>query len=251
MTIKFMAILQARMSSTRFPGKVLADLGGKPMIQYQLNRIHCSKLIESVVIATSDSKSDDPLVDLLESLGETVVRGDLNDVFSRFELAIDKFDPENFVRITGDCPLVMTNLIDDMIRVFSETPVDYFSNTLKPSFPDGLDLEIINSTAFKRASQLRLNQAEREHVTLAMYTRAGTFTTSNYSSGIDLSQHRWTVDYPEDLDFINSLVEEEQSAGRMFNTQDFLDFLLQNPQVRNSVSPGTRNIAVKRYLGRD
>lgn len=250
MTVKFMAILQARMSSTRLPGKVLADLGGKPMIQYQLDRIRSSNLIESVVIATSDSRSDDPLADFLESLGETVVRGDLNDVFSRFELALNKFDPENFVRITGDCPLVMPNLIDDMIEAFIESPVDYLSNAIIPSFPDGLDLEIVSSKAFRKASQLNLDKVEREHVTLAMYTRTGIFKTANYSSDVDLSHHRWTVDYPEDLDFINSLVSAEQSAGGMFESQDILNFLLKNPQVRNSVSPSMRNIAIKKQLGR-
>jgi spore coat polysaccharide biosynthesis protein SpsF (cytidylyltransferase family) len=239
------------MSSTRFPGKVLANLGGKPMIEYQLNRIHSSQLVESVVIATSDSPTDDPLVDFLESLGEIVVRGDLNDVFSRFELVVNKFKPENFVRITGDCPLVMPNLIDDMIKAFSETPVDYFSNAINQSFPDGLDLEIISSKAFGTAAKMKLDSVEREHVTLAMYGRTGSFKTANYFSGMDLSHHRWTVDYPEDLLFINAIVREEQSAGKLFEVQDILDFLEKNPQIQNTISSNLRNIAIKKYLGED
>lgn len=240
-----LVVIQARMSSTRLPGKVLEPLGEIPLIEYQLRRIKKAKHVQKIVVATSDEESDNPLVNYLNSIQQPYVRGSLNDVLSRFIKVIDNYEPDYFIRITGDCPLVMPELLDTMILEFEKIEVDYLSNALEPTFPDGLDIEIVNTSALRKLNRLGISLTEREHVTLGIYARPKDFTIKNYRHPTDLSAERWTVDYPADLDFVRNVVAFESTQRRFLTLAQVLDFINENPEYRNASPSNLRNEALR------
>jgi len=245
--LRNIVIIQARMTSTRLPGKVMRDLDGIPMIGYQLKRVLKSALISKVVVATSTDVSENPLVAYLDTISQEVVRGPLNDVLKRFLMVLDIYNPPYFVRITGDCPLVMPDLLDSMISEFESSSLDYLSNALKPSFPDGLDIEIVKTSALRRLDLMQLSEPEREHVTLGLYSRPKDFKLKNFSYSLDLSRERWTVDYPEDLEFIRGVVNYESTLNQIMSLEGVLKFLKDFPEFRNKVSSDLRNEAIKEW----
>jgi spore coat polysaccharide biosynthesis protein SpsF len=247
-----LVILQARMSSTRLPGKVMEIVNDSPMIWWQIQRIIGSKA-NKIVLATSNEYSDDALVEFATSAGIEVYRGDLNDVFSRFEGVINDSPSQNFIRLTADCPLVMPMLIDSMIEYYDQNSFDYLSNTLTPPYPDGLDIEIVRTSAFQRLSQCDLTQQEREHVTLGMYSRPNEFVCSNFPNSTNLSDLRWTVDYPEDLAFIRRVYSNFKGKETTFGIEDVLELLDSEGFMDNKMPSEYRNIALQgeRYKRND
>jgi spore coat polysaccharide biosynthesis protein SpsF len=236
------------MSSNRLPGKVLKPINGQPMIYRQINRVLESTLVEDLIVATSVSNSDDELVEFLESENIKVFRGSLDNVLSRFLEIMKEISPTNIIRLTGDCPLVMPKLIDQMVVQFEEKLPDYLSNSLVPSFPDGLDIEIISSEAISRLESLNLSKMELEHVTLGVYNRPDLFRVLNFSTPIDRSSMRWTVDYPEDLDFVRSVYSHFKGRESVFEYEDVLEFLSSNPDVVTGISASRRNEALLKPL---
>jgi spore coat polysaccharide biosynthesis protein SpsF len=235
------AILQARMSSRRLPGKVLREINGRPMIYWQLQRIYRAKNVDKVIVATSTDTTDDPLVDFLNSEEVLYVRGSLDNVKERFDNVITQFPTESFIRLTGDCPLVMPSLIDDLVDAFHEAEVDYLSNTLKPTFPDGLDIEVVKTEAFRKLDNASLSKAEIEHVTYGLYSRTGQFTTQNFVNSQDLSNLRWTVDYQEDLEFVRDVFSYFTGREDSFNFIELLDYLGNNRELKSSIDANRRN----------
>ncbi|CAN2169757.1 SpsF Spore coat polysaccharide biosynthesis protein F, CMP-KDO synthetase homolog [Candidatus Nanopelagicaceae bacterium] len=238
-------VVQARTSSTRFPGKVLEDLDGQPMIRYQIERLRKSTLVDKIVVATSTEASDNPLSEYLHSINQPVIRGPLEDVLARFFLVLDTYEPRYFVRITGDCPLVMPDLLDSMIQEFESSEIDYLSNVLEPSYPDGLDIEIINTSALRQLNSFDLTSTEREHVTLGIYSRPSQFKLKNFNSNFAMQEERWTVDYPEDLEFIRRIVRFESTQPELLTFSQVLNFLEDHPEQRNTLSGSLRNEALK------
>lgn len=235
------AILQARMSSRRLPGKVLREINGKPMIYWQLQRIYRAKNVDKVIVATSTDTTDDPLVDFLISEEALYVRGSLDNVKERFDNVITQFPAESFIRLTGDCPLVMPSLIDDLVDAFHEAGVDYLSNTIKPTFPDGLDIEVVKTEAFRKLDNASLSKAEIEHVTYGLYSRTGQFTTKNFVNSQDLSNLRWTVDYQEDLQFVRDVFSYFTGREDSFNLIELLDYLGNNRELKSTIDANRRN----------
>ena len=161
------------MSSTRLPGKVMAEINGFPMIYWQIRRIHEAVQVDKLVLATTIHHSDDVLSDFVNQIGVEVFRGSVDDVHSRFRDLIEKNSQfENIVRLTGDCPMTMPKLLDEMIVAFEHQNLDYYSNCNPPTFPDGLDIEIFSRQAFIRLSNAALSASEKEHVTLGFLNRA-------------------------------------------------------------------------------
>lgn len=236
-----LAVLQARCSSTRFPGKVLASLHGKAMILRQIERIRRSQCIDLVVVATSVDPSDDELVRLLEAEDVCVRRGPLDDVVARFKLVVDEFAPSTIVRLTADCPLTDPVVIDRVISAHLESGNDYTSNTLPPTFPDGLDVECISASAFARIIALDLEGSEREHVTMGIYGRPEVFTMGNVVQTPDLSNLRWTVDVPEDLDFVRSVYQELYDESSEFGQSDVCGMLAMRPELNRTNHDVARN----------
>ncbi len=238
---KTVAILQARTSSSRFPNKVLEDVNGEPMIIRQIDRIVKSKRISKLIVATSLDSSDDALVETLEKHGVQFFRGPLENVFLRFLTVINSEDGDYFVRLTGDCPLVMPSVIDDLLESFNPEIYDYMSNTIEPTFPDGLDVEVFTRAAFLSLQNLSLTHEEREHVTLAFHRNKENFKLANFRGNPDRSTMRWTVDYPEDLLFVRSVYDHFKGHESTFGYAQVLEFLSSNPEVVSIISANRRN----------
>jgi spore coat polysaccharide biosynthesis protein SpsF len=234
-------IIQARMSSTRFPGKVLAEVNGKPIVGWQIERILKSHSKLDIVVATSVDKSDDSLVAFLESMDVRVFRGDLENVFSRYIEISKNFSHPTIIRITGDCPLIMPSLIDLMLQDFQNSDLDYLSNTLNPSYPDGLDIEIFKSEAIQKLSKFELTPTELEHVTYGIYKRLNQFKTRNYASQTDYSYLRWTLDYPEDLVFVKKIYSKFYGRETNFTFEEVLSLVDSDPSLESSIPGDRRN----------
>jgi spore coat polysaccharide biosynthesis protein SpsF len=236
-----LAILQARMSSSRLPGKVMMPINGEPMIYRQIERIRQASTIDKIVVATSTDPSDDSLAKYLRIKGVEVFRGSLDDVLSRFLEIQKEIYATGIIRLTGDCPLVMPKLIDTMVAKFYETDVDYLSNTLSPTYPDGLDVEVIKPSALAKLAVFDLSETEREHVTLGIYSRPEIFTLVNFRFDEDLSQRRWTVDYHEDLEFVRQVFSEFEGRESLFTLEDMMALMVNNPDFSSGVSVDRRN----------
>jgi len=197
--MKIVALVQARMGSTRLPNKVMKPIGGIPMIELLLSRLSGANEVDQIVVATSVDKRNEPLVEHIRKLGYACEQGSENDVLDRYVQAARTHQADTVVRITGDCPLVDPALVDECIRRFKAAEVDYFSNIIPPTYPDGLDIEVCTFRALEQANQETKSSFDREHVTPYL-RKPGRFRTASMQYGKDLSALRWTVD--EHADFI-------------------------------------------------
>lgn len=238
------AILQARMGSSRMPGKVLAPLAGEPLIVRELERISRATTLDRVVVATSVALDDDRLVEVVEAAGYPVVRGSLDDVLDRFVTAMDSFDPETVVRLTADCPLMSPTVIDRVVEAFRDSGADYCSNTMQPTYPDGVDVEVVRASVLREVARESTDPAEREHVTLGVYRRHDRYDIVNVSGPQDLSALRWTVDTPEDYAFVNGVYEELFPAHPDFDIDEVLAYLARHPDRNRTSADAQRNAAL-------
>jgi spore coat polysaccharide biosynthesis protein SpsF len=241
-----LAILQARMNSTRLPGKVMASVNNRPVIMWQIDRIRRSRLISDLVVATTKNACDDVLCDFLNRNGINFYRGDEKNVLSRFCRILESKPNEWVVRLTADCPLFMPKLCDKMIKFAIEVgDIDYLSNTLVPTFPDGCDIEIIKATAIFELENLAKTEDELEHVTFGIYARKKHFRCINYSNEIDLSRHRWTLDTEKDLDFVRAVYSNLKGKEKTFDFEDVID-LIHSGAVECNIDDGNlRNSSLK------
>jgi len=226
-----LAVLQARMSSSRLPGKVLMEVNGKPMIYWQIQRILQSKEISKLVVATSDCPTDDVLIKYLESINCDIIRGSLDDVLARFIKVENIYNPDSIIRLTGDCPLVMPELIDSMIKKFYKVKVEYLSNIIELTYPDGLDIEIIKAGTLSKLTAMNLLNNEREHVTLGIINRLDQFRSFNVANLSDLSSYRWTVDTEDDLVFVREVFKAFTSRETEFNFEELVHYFKVHPHL--------------------
>ena len=227
--MKVVAIVQARMGSTRLPNKVMRRIAGIPMIELLLNRLAKSSEIHQVILATSTDSSNLPLVNHVMRLGYEVVRGEEADVLQRFAQAAQVHHADVVVRITGDCPLVDPDLVDRCVKEFLKADVDYFSNVDPPSFPDGLDIEVFKTSALLQAEKETTKAFDREHVTSYLRT-SGRFKKSAMQHNVDLSQMRWTVDELVDFQVVEAIFKHF-SPRTDFSWEEVLDVYAKNPQI--------------------
>lgn len=226
---KTVAIVQARMGSTRLPNKVMKPIAGIPMIELLLKRLSKAKEIDQIVVATSQDTRNLTLAAHVGSLGYACEQGSENDVLERYVQAGRAHQAEIIIRITGDCPLVDPVLVDDCIRSFRAAGVDYFSNTDPPTYPDGLDIEVTTLAALERAAEESNKEFDHEHVT--PYIReSGVFTKAGMQNSEDLSHLRWTVDDPDDFEVI-SRVFEHFAPDVHFSWQQVLDLQKTQPEL--------------------
>ena len=249
--IEALVIVQARMSSTRLPGKVLKLVNGMPVIYWQIERIKKSSMNLRIVVATSNDASDDQLVNFLISKNIEVFRGSLDNVYSRFIEVAKSLKYEIIVRSTADCPFFMPEILDEMLRDFVRSEVDYLSNTNPPTYPDGLDIEIFKFDALISLESRDLTKMEKEHVTYGIYTRPEEFTLKNYSNKENLSNLRWTLDYFEDLLFIRQVFKNWISSEDKFGFEDLLVFLRQNTSLHSEIEGNRRNEQLERLENGD
>ncbi|HIF11196.1 MAG TPA: spore coat protein [Sneathiellales bacterium] len=218
------AIIQARTSSKRLPGKVLMPLLGMPMLGRQIERVRHARTLDEIVVATSHDPSDQALVDFCQSINIRCVRGDLDDVLERYHLAAEVVGASVIVRLTGDCPLCDPGVIDALVDKYAMGGFDYVSNTLSPTFPDGLDTEAFSRQALDTAYRCAELPSEREHVT-SYIKNSEAFTKFNFENDVDLSGLRWTIDEPEDFELIRRIFEELYPQNPMFGMSDILNLL--------------------------
>jgi glutamate-1-semialdehyde-2,1-aminomutase len=257
-----LAIIQARMGSTRLPGKVLADICGKPMLWHVWNRVRAVPSVDKTVVATSVNQADDPVVDFCMRHEIEYFRGNEADVLDRFYQVAKHVGADIIVRITADCPLLDPQVVNRVVSVFLGGDYDYVSNTLRYTYPDGLDTEVLTFAALEAAWGQAKRATEREHVTPYVRT-SGRFRLMNVENAVDLSARgfRWSVDETRDLDFVRAVYARLGGNGRLFDLSDVTNLLDQEPDlakinqgsVRNSghyvslareprVSPGTREL---------
>lgn len=214
------------------------------MILRQLERVKRSSCIDTLVVATSDEAADDALAEVLIRAGYAVVRGSHDDVLSRFALAADSYPGNWIVRITADCPLISPRVIDDVIAAALSSGADYLSNTMTPTFPDGLDVEVVRTSVLREVAALSTDPHEREHVTLGVYRRQDAYRIMNFADDIDRSELRWTVDTPEDLEFVRSVYGELFPRNPDFEYSDILELLERHPQLSRTSADSKRNAAL-------
>ena len=219
------AILQARMSSSRLPGKVLKKIVNKPVLALQLERLQRCKKIDKLVVATSIESSDEPVAKLCEDIGVECYRGNLNDVLKRFKDAADYYQASHVVRLTGDCPLADPELIDRVIALHLSDDYEFTSNIYPRSYPDGLDVEVMTKAVLDLMEEKATCQEDREHVTYYLEKRLEQFKLGNVSQSVDQSLLRWTLDNEQDLEFIQDVYQSLYPDNPNFTTQDILDYL--------------------------
>ena len=202
--MKVVAIIQARMGSTRLPNKVMMKINHIPMIELLIDRLSNSKHIDQIVLATSNNKNNTPLINHVESLGYKVFSGEENDVLDRYFQAAKTFKANAIIRITGDCPLIDSFLVDEVIEGFIDSNVDYASNREPPTYPDGLDVEVISIKALEDAHKKAKEDFQREHVT-PYIVNSDTYKKFFLKNSKDFSAERWTVDEPEDFTVVQNI----------------------------------------------
>ncbi|NGM49187.1 NTP transferase domain-containing protein [Caulobacter sp. 602-2] len=229
------AVLQARMSSTRLPGKVLADVVGAPMVLRQVERLRRVASIERLVTATSSEASDDPLAETLEAAGVDVFRGPLDDVLGRFAGAVAGLDDDDLMlRLTADCPLADPVLIEALIARHLAGGADYSATTLPHrTYPIGLDAEILSVGLLRLVANEASDPYEREHVTPFVYRRPERFALGGLTQAVDESQVRWTVDLPSDLEFVRAVYEALYPAKPGFGSEDVRSLVRSRPDLRD------------------
>ncbi|SNS11484.1 spore coat polysaccharide biosynthesis protein SpsF [Humidesulfovibrio mexicanus] len=242
--MRTVAIIQARTGSTRLPGKVLADLCGRPLLCRVLERVAACPGIEAMVVATTTLPGDEALAPLARQAGADLFRGSADDVLERYALAAREARADVVVRITADDPFkdpgVMAALLDD----FASGGADYVSNTITPSYPEGLDTEVFSREALERAHREARKPFEREHVTPHIWMRPQDFRLRNLLAPRDLSGLRLTVDTPADLALARALYAELLRLGRTFFLDDVLALLESRPDILALMPDVPRNLGL-------
>lgn len=249
--MEYLALIQARCGSSRLPGKVLIDIAGKPELQWVIERVGRSERIEEVAVATSIKKDNLPLIRLCAGLGTRVFVGSEDDVLDRYYQAARLFCPKYIIRITADCPLFDWRYLDMAINQL-DSMTDYMAG-LTESFPDGLDIEIIKSSALRRAWENARLRSEREHVTTYIRNNSERFHMQNFECPIQgISDKRWTLDEDEDLTLISNIYDHFIEQGKEdFITEDILEFLREHPRLEEINAGIMRNEGLARSLAED
>ena len=247
-----LGVLQARCSSTRLPGKVLMQLQGKAMLEHQIRRLERSRRIDKLIVATSTHESDEPLAMLCREIGIDCYRGSHDDVLDRFYRAARRFSPDHIVRLTGDCPLADPVVIDQIIDFYIEGGYDYASNCMDGcNYPDGLDAEVFSMDALEFAWTEAKLQSQREHVTLYINRQPERFKIGLVRYAKDLSDMRWTVDEPEDFEFVSRIYGTLYPSKPDFTMNDVLALIDSRPELLELNDQFERNEGLKKSLAQD
>ncbi|MBU1895845.1 glycosyltransferase family protein [Patescibacteria group bacterium] len=230
--MKIVAIIQARMGSTRLPGKMMMDLAGAPVIHRVFERVKLSRFIDEVWLATTVNPEDDILAEWAAENGVLHYRGSENDVLDRYYQTAILAKADAVVRITGDCPLQDYQVIDNVIGDYLESgdSFDYVCNTQPPTYPDGLDTEVFSFLILEKAWQEAKLESEREHVTPYIWKHTELFKIKNITHTENLSDQRWTLDTKEDVDFIRLIVEECKKQDKYCGLAKIMQILSEHPE---------------------
>jgi spore coat polysaccharide biosynthesis protein SpsF len=228
--MKIVAIIQARIGSTRLPGKALKDIHGRTMLARVVRRASRSALIDKVVVATTEKKADDAIVSECDLLGISCFRGSEDDVLDRYYRAAKTVSADTIVRITSDCPLIDSEIIDSVIQAYLDNLPDYASNTIKSTYPRGMDVEVFSFNALEIAWSKALQDFEHVHVTPYIYQHPEQFRIFPVTGKGDWSRYRWTVDTKEDLALIRAIYAKI-NRDDFFSWGDVLELLNREPNL--------------------
>jgi len=244
-------VVQARMSSTRLPGKVLKPLAGRPMLERQVERLQQVGLIDCIVIATSDQADDDPLESLAREMGVEWYRGSMTDVLDRYYQAARRFNASHVVRITGDCPLIDPGITGAVLKVHLDGGFDYSTNTWVLTYPDGLDTDVMRFQTLEQAWREAQLPSEREHVTPYIRNHPELFSRGEVQGEHDYSGLRWTVDEPRDYEFVSKVYEALYPTNPTFGWRDVLSLLEEQPHLNAINTHIIRNEGYEKSLMQD
>lgn len=245
------AFIQARVGSTRLPGKVLMDLEGKPVVLRVIERVKKASNVNEVVVVTTFDPKDLPIVKLCAELGIRVFCGSEDDVLDRFYQAAKLIKPEHIVRITADCPVMDPAIIIRVVQQHIKNHCDYTSNIIEENFPDGEDVEVFSFEALKKAWKEADLMSEREHVTLYIRNHPERFSLSSVKSELNLSNQRWTLDTDKDYAFLTSLYKELGSEDEYFGMNKIIALLKERNEL-NTINAGiARNEGLQKSLRND
>lgn len=225
------AIIQARMGSTRLPGKIMKKVNNKPLLEYQLERIKRSKVINNIIIATTNDGSERPIVELANKMGIDIFKGSESNVLERYYLASKEYRSDIVVRITSDCPIIDPAIIDSVIKLYLENNYDYVSNTQVRTFPRGMDTEVFSFACLEKAYQNAEAEYEKEHVTPYLYLNPKLFSVGQYTSTENNSLYRLTVDTREDFELISIILSNLYPENHHFSLQDVLQLMKNCPEL--------------------
>ncbi len=233
---KIVTVIQARCGSTRLPGKVLLPICGKPLLLRMVQRVQASKLAGTVVVATTQEAKDDPIEDLCKAYDLAFFRGHSTDLLDRHYQVGKSFKADVVLKIPSDCPLIDPKIIDKTIQFFldHQGEYDFVSNLHPATYPDGNDVEIMTMEALEQAWKEAEKPLEREHTTPYFWENPSLFRLANvpWETGLNYAMsHRWTIDYPEDYDFINKVYAELFPINPTFALENILDLLESHPEI--------------------
>lgn len=246
------AVLQARTGSSRLPGKVMADLAGEPLLARVIERAQAVPGVQTVVVATTAAERDRSILDLAKACGAKAYAGSEEDVLDRYYQAVRQLGGEVVVRLTGDCPLLDPRVSARVLERFLKGDVDYASNTLVPTFPDGLDTEVFSFAALERAWRESVLASEREHVTPYIWKNPSKFRLAGITDEVDRSGLRWTVDEAQDLEFVRAVYKHLYRDGEQpFGMDEVLALLETKPELKVMNTGFSRNEGYEKSLRED
>lgn len=228
---KVLAIIQARMGSTRMPSKVLLDLAGRPVLAHVIERLRRSHLTSEFIVATTISPDDLPIVGLCAEMGVRVYCGHEHDPLERYYQAARLYGGDHIIRIKGDCPVIDPEIIDQAIHLHLQMEADYTTNTLERTYPVGQDVEILRRQTLEQVWRSAGLRSEREHITLYIPKHPEAFKICHLKQPNDLSAKRWTIDYPEDYELLKLIFNNLYPRDPVFGMRAILDFLADKPEL--------------------
>jgi spore coat polysaccharide biosynthesis protein SpsF (cytidylyltransferase family) len=220
--MKIGAIVQVRMDSKRFPGKILFKVRGKPLLQYLIERLNCCRNLDNIIIATSKEDSDTPLSEYCKHNSIFFYRGSLSDVAGRFKQVLDEYKFDAFVRVNGDSPLIDQRLIEKGLNIFLDSKYDLVTNILKRTYPKGQSVEILRADTFRNAYKKMKNIEDLEHVTKYFYKNQNNFEIFNFESGKELGKIQLSVDTPEDMDMFSKIIDKMDKPHWEYTLENIL-----------------------------
>ncbi len=231
--MKFVATIEARMTSSRLPGKVLAPLGGKPALEVMVERVRLVPSIDQIVVATTSNNTDDPIEALTGRLGVGCWRGSEDDVLQRVLDAATAFEADVIVELTGDCPLIDPGIVEQVIDTYRRAGVDYVSNVLTRSFPMGMETQVFARSILEDVARRTQDKDDHEHVSLFIYRNPQLYSLQNVAAAAALAKPelRLTLDTKEDLAVIRAVYEALSPGSPAFSLAEILAFLDANPAI--------------------
>ncbi len=246
------AVIQARMASTRLPNKVLLPMAGRPLLEWVITSARAIPGVNGVVVATSDDVSDTPIAEWCEQFGVTAYRGSLENVLDRMVLAAKSEKADVIIRLTADCPLIDPQVCGQVVLLRQRTGADYANNNQPRSWPDGLDCEVITAKALFEAAEESTLMTEKEHVSPFIRARQHRYKVETLPCPIpNAGSERWTVDYPKDLEFLEEIVKRLPDDNQSPSFVDVLSVLEENPELRQIIEETPRELGARRSLPAD